>query len=195
MRHILNFVPTVKYRSGSSFMYKTIIALLYVVPALMTAYMAYQYVNTGRLINRLNDSSDVLEKHTLDFQKTLSENRPDLEEINQINSRLVTYHHTNQTLRFSWNDLYKTLEAILPAGIRLTRIRILPRTLIRISLDGNARTLEDVTKLLRSLYSLDRFANPRLIRHAKLAAKDESGVTFNMDVDYLPASIQEVARP
>lgn len=195
MRHLLNFVPTVKYRSGSSFMYKTILSLLYVVPAMMTGYMAYQYVNTGTTIDRLNAASDVLEKHTSEFQKKLAESRPDIDEIDQINRRLVTYHHTNQTLRFSWNDLYKTLESILPPGIRLTRVRILPRTLIKITLEGNARALEDVTALLRSLYSLDRFANPRILRHAKLASKNEIGVTFDMDVDYLPLSGQEVTHP
>ncbi len=195
MRHLLNFVPTVKYRSGSSFMYKTILSLLYVVPTMMTGYMGYQYVNTSDVIARLNAASDVLEKHTSEFQKKLAESRPDLDEIDQINRRLVTYHHTNQTLRFSWNELYKTLETILPQGVRLTRVRIVPKKLIKIALAGNARELGDVTALLKSLYALDRFANPRLLRHAKLSAKDESGVTFDMDVDYLPLSGQEGTHP
>jgi len=195
MRHLLNFIPTVKYRSGSSFMFKTIIALLYIVPALMTMYMAYQYLNAGRLIEILNQSSTILEKHTSEFQKKLNENRPDLDEIRQINTRLLRYHNTTETLRFSWNDLYRTLETILPSGIRLTRIRILPKTVIRITLEGNARELEDVTCLLRSLYQLDRFANPRLTRHSKLTGRDESGILFHMDVDYLPASAVEVVQP
>jgi len=176
-------------------MFKTIIALLYIVPALMTAYMAFQYFHAGNLIELLNQSSTILEKHTAGFQNILNDNRPDLDEIRQINARLLRYHQTTETLSFSWNDLYRTLETILPAGIRLTRIRILPKSVIRITIEGSARELEDVTCLLRSLYKLDRFANPRLSRHSKLTGKDESGIAFNMDVDYLPTSVLEVARP
>ncbi|HEY9072209.1 MAG TPA: PilN domain-containing protein [Candidatus Ozemobacteraceae bacterium] len=195
MRHLLNFVPTVKYRSGSSFMYRTIIVLLYTVPALMTCYMGYQFFAAGSVIERLNTSSAVLDKATAEFQKKLAENRPDADELATMKSRLLTYHHTIETLKFSWNDLYRTIEAVLPPGIRLTRIRILPKSTLRLTIEGNARTLEDVTRLLRSFYELDQFANPRLTRHAALANPQEQGVSFHMDVDYLPVSGKEAARP
>ncbi|HOY65359.1 MAG TPA: PilN domain-containing protein [Candidatus Ozemobacteraceae bacterium] len=195
MRHLLNFVPTVKYRSGSSFMFRTIIVLLYTVPTLMTCYMGYRFFAAGHVIARLDAASTDLEKATAAFQKKLAESRPDGDELATMKTRLLTYHHTIETLKFSWNDLYKTIETILPPGIRLTRIRILPKTVLRITLEGNARSLEDVTGLLRSLYTLDQFANPRLTRHAALSNPQEQGVSFNMDVDYLPTSGKEAARP
>jgi Tfp pilus assembly protein PilN len=186
MKHLLNFVPTVTYRKGSSFMFKVIMAILYVVPLSLCFFMAYEYFVLEDLIERHTEMGDALEKRHAQFQKVLAERRPDLEELNSMRGRFLSYYQAMSGLSFSWTELFATLEGILPPEVRLTRIQVRPESVVRLRIAGQAGNLGAVTELLRRLYGLEAFHAPRLSKHQVIDGQKSSAVTFHLDVEYLP---------
>ncbi|MFZ2960339.1 MAG: PilN domain-containing protein [Candidatus Ozemobacteraceae bacterium] len=207
MKHLLNIVPTVKYRGESSFMFKTIIGLLYLLPALLALYTGLQYLEVTSLNVEMDAASDRLEKKHGEVSKGLAEARPDRSEIQESWQRILSYHHALKSTTFSWTTLFGYLEQVLPAAVRITRVRVHPEASVKLNIQGEAVRLEDVTDFLRRLYEHKRFDQPRLINHARLEGSTRSGkpgpegsavavsseaVMFTLDVDYLP--IEEGVR-
>ncbi len=187
MKHLLNFEPPVKFRKGSSFMFQTIVCLLYALPVLMGLAVIIDYLELDTLISRTGDALESLEKRHIQFAKEMAETRGETMDLKADEERLFSYHRALAGLSFSWTKLLGTLEGIMPESIRLVRIRIRPQSVVKIFLEGQATDLGKVTELLRKFYALDRFVEPRLSRHVREETKSGAFVGFTLDVDYLPA--------
>ena len=186
MKHLLNFEPTVKHRKGSSFMFKTILSLLYGIPILLGTWMAIQYQTIENQISLINQASERLEARHETFLKTLSEGRPDPEELKEGSRRFLSYHRAMTAISFSWAKLLDSLELLIPGQVRLTRVRIKPESFMKLSLEGNAKALENVTQFLRRLFGHPEFRNPKLTRHSLAATASGPEILFNLEVSYFP---------
>ncbi|MBF0502959.1 MAG: PilN domain-containing protein [Candidatus Riflebacteria bacterium] len=207
MKHLLNIVPTIKYRGESSFMFKTVLALLYAIPTLLAIYMGMQYLDAMSLNEESIAASDRLEKKQAEISKNLNEMRPDKAEYQSDWDRTIAYYHSLRSTTFSWTALFSDLEKVLPTSVRITRIRVRPDASVRLNLQGEATRLEEVTGFLRRLFENKRFDRPRLTQHVRVdrdshvatttasepAAVVTEAVTFALDVDYIPTG--EGARP
>ncbi|NLI75064.1 MAG: PilN domain-containing protein [Candidatus Riflebacteria bacterium] len=186
MKHLLNFEPPVKFRKGSSLMFKTIVCLIYAIPLFLATGMAFDYVELETMIRQLGAASDLVEKRHVEFAKKLGETRAETQELATDERRLFGYHRTLAGLSFSWTSLLGVLERVVPDGISLLRIRIKPQSVVKIALEGQATSLEQVTCLLRRFYTLERFSDPRLSRHVREESPAGPLVAFTLTVDYLP---------
>ncbi len=186
MKHLLNFEPTVKHRKGSSFMFKTILSLLYGIPILLGSWMAFQYLGIESQIGQLNQASERLEQHHEKFRKTLSEGRPDPDELKEGNRRLLSYQRAMTAISFSWARLLDSLEQLIPDQVRLVRVRIKPESFMKLSLEGNSKALGHVTEFLRKLFDHPEFRNPRLTRHTLATTASGPEIVFNLEVNYFP---------
>jgi len=186
MKHLLNFVPTVKFRQGSSFMFKTIYFLLWAIPIMISLFMTYEYYGVSDTISFLSSHAETLDKRYVEYQNKFAENRLDPTEIEGMKKRMISYCRTFQAFSFSWTPLFEILERIIPAGLKITQIRIKPESLIKLAIQGEAVDLEKVTQFLRTLHSLEQFSKPRLTRHALLPIASGTTTTFYLDVDYVP---------
>lgn len=187
MKHLLNFEPTVKFRKGSSFMFQTIVCLLYAIPLFMAAALAFDYLELESIIEFLNVASKRVEDRQVEFNKKQLELRADVEELKTDEKRLITYYRSLTGVSFSWTSLFGMLERTVPAGVRLGRIRIKPESVVQIFMEGEAKNLDEVTEFLRRLYSLERFSRPHLSRHAREDTPAGPIIRFTLDVQYLPA--------
>lgn len=186
MKHLLNFEPPVKFRKGSSFMFQTILCLLYALPIVMGLVVAFNYFHLESLIAQTTEAMEALEKRHAQFARQMAEVRGEIGDLKADEERLVSYHRLLAGLSFSWTRLLGILEGILPEGVRLVRIRIRPQSVVKIFLEGQATELGQVTDLLRKFYALDRFVAPRLSRHTREETPNGALVGFTLDVDYLP---------
>lgn len=186
MKHLFNFSPTVKYRQGSSFMFKVVLTILYGIPALMLLSTTAEYLFISGLEAQYAECGDRLEKKQAEFNKRLGETRPDRKEIAQLTERSASYFQVLKAISFSWSSLFDSLEEILPGEVRISRIRIRPSTAISLIIEGEAKKLEEITEFLRRLYAHARFDQPRLNHHALSARDQKPTLEFNLEVDYLP---------
>jgi len=186
MKHLFNFAPTVKFREGSSFMFKTILVLLWSIPVFLALHMAYNYSFYGGLKEYLAEFSEKVEKSHAEFQKKNQESRVNREEFIELSERSLAYFRALKGMSFSWNSLFEDFERLLPYEVRITRIRIKPSGVVKLVVDGEALKLENVTEFLRRLFADRRFEKPRLTQHS--LSKNSSGefLTFCLSVDYLP---------
>ena len=186
MKHIFNFVPAVKFRQGSSFMFKTIIAILWSIPLALALYTLAEYSYYENLTAYLGDFSATLENKHREFQKNSIESRFDKKEFLELSKRTVSYFRNLKAMTFSWTSLFGELEKLLPGGVKINRIRIKPATSVNLTVDGEATGMTDLTDFLRGLFASDRFYRPRLSHHATASTASSGALVFNLNVDYLP---------
>ncbi len=186
MKHLLNFVPATKFSGQSSFIYRTILGLMYALPLLFATYWTLAYWGYEDIINDLEQSSKRLEARHKDFVKVITENYPDREEIAQSSERITALYRSMRILEFSWTPLFALLEQVLPQGVRLERIRVRPGPVLYLSMSGEARTVGQVTGFLQTLFTHDRFNNPRLLRQSQISSGTEILTSFDMETEYLP---------
>lgn len=187
MKHLFNFTPPVKFRVGSTFMFKTILFIIWSVPLVLVAFVANQYILFEELEEDLANGSQQLERKHSEFQKKLAENRPSKAEMNEFSARILAYFNTLRTVSFSWSSLLETLENLLPAGVKVTRILVKPGSCATLVLEGEARSVEQVTEFWRRLYAGNRFDRPRVSRHALIPNTNPPIQQFHLEVDYIPS--------
>lgn len=185
MKHFLNFSPTVKFRVGSSFMFRTVMFILYVVPVAVIFFLAYDYSHLDQLVTEIDSFGEQITEFHRQGMRQHKQERVDFQKLEMEEKKLYTYHRTLTGFSFSWSKLFQTLEQTVPAGVRIQQISIVPDSVLRIAILGEGRNLEAVTGLIKAFYRLERFSRPRLARHA-LVNEGQKMVQFSMQVDYLP---------
>ena len=186
MKHLLNIIPTVKFRGQSSFVYRTILALLYVLPILFGIFVTLAYWDHPRAISALTDANDRLEKRHGEFKKMLADGHPEKEEWGKSKEQITSFLRTMRFMQFSWARLFSHLEEVLPPEVRLTRIRVNTDEALKLTIGAQAAHLEDMTALLRALYKHERFYQPKLERQAKVGSGPMNVLDFDLQVRYVP---------
>jgi Tfp pilus assembly protein PilN len=185
MKHLFNFSPTVKFRKGSSFLYKVILSVLYFIPAVLLFYHGSIYLHLNQVESFLNDFSGRLENRHSEARTAIAAIRPDRQQFWQMLGASVGYHRLLTNIRFSWSTLFDRLEDIIPPGVKIARIRMKPAALVNIAIEGEAADVTQVTEFLRRLYGHPNFTQPRLARHSKKRDHELEGVAFQMEAGYL----------
>lgn len=186
MKHLLNFVPVTKFSGQSSFIYRTILGLLYVMPLLFASYWVLAYWGYPDLIAQLESANKQLEARHKDFQKVVAENHPDKEELRQSSERVVSLYRSMKILEFSWTPLFALVEKLIPDGMRLERIQVRPGPVLHLAISGEVLQLEQLTGFLRVLFEHDRFNNPRILRQTTVGSGSTALQAFEMEMEYLP---------
>jgi len=55
-----------------------------------------------------------------------------------------------------------------------------------LSLAGEVKTVNQLSGFLQTLFSHERFSNPRLLRQTQVSSGSEVLTTFEMEMEYLP---------
>jgi len=167
-------------------MFQIVICLLYALPIFMGFALLDEFIELEGLIGYLGTASEAVEKRHVEFAKAQSGARGDFEDRAAMEGRMVGYFRSLSGASFSWTTLFEALERTVPDGVRLIRIKIKPESVVQIFLEGEASSLDEVTDLLRRLYSLERFSNPHLSRHSREETSAGPIIRFTLDVQYLP---------
>lgn len=190
MKHLFNFVPTVKYRKGSSFLVRTIIVLLYFIPGLLLLFHSFEILIMQNTEERLSIFSKRLERHYGDTVDAISKLRPDQKNFNALLDKSVAYHNLLKNTRFSWSDLLKGIEEVIPGGVKISRVGMKPATMIEISLEGKAENVHEITAFLQNLFNHPQFFRPVLLNYRTSNFAKDSLVDFRMHVEYFPKKKQ-----
>ena len=185
MKHLFNFSPTVKYREGSSFLYKLVLSVLYCIPLMLLLFHGFSYLHLASVEEDLNEFSTQLEKRHAEARAAVVGIRPDRPAFWKMLKSAVAYQRLLTNIRFSWSDLFDRLEEIIPAGVKIDRIRLKPANLVSIGIEGQAREVTQVTEFLRRLYDHPHFLHPRMSRHSRDEHGEKPQVSFRMEVGYL----------
>jgi Tfp pilus assembly protein PilN len=186
MKHLFNIVPTVKFREGSTFMFKTIIVILYSLPLLLATYTAYECSFYNDLEHELRESITKLDKRKDQLKQALIAEKPKPDALTKLQGKTISYFQALHAISFSWTALFENLETLLPENSRLNRIQIRPATTVQVSLSGEAQTLQGVMEFWRRLFAAPRFARPRISTHKNVMKGPVASVEFHLDVDYVP---------
>lgn len=182
-KHMLNFEPTVKYRTGSRFLYQFFLAVLYGIPLLMALQLGYTYCSDEALAAQMTDQHKLIKAR---FDKTvtaLNERRPDPEDLAEPARQAAAVDAALRPLRVSWSLLLDQLEELMPDDVRCIGVRIRPTPTMQILVDGEGRTVAAVTAFLRRLLGHPQFAAPFLANHQ---STPEGTIRFTMQAVYLP---------
>lgn len=188
MKHFLNLPPTVKYRKGSSFMFKITVILLYLLPISLTLLMVYRYQGNVQPAEFLATAQEDLEKATDRFQKQLLEIRPDMQMAEAQEKRLLDYYRALSGFSFSWNFLLASMEKVLPEKVRITRLTLRPQSVLKIGISGEAQSLKELTEFVRALQQVESFIRPRIHRHQLVKAASGSWIQFEVGFGFVPES-------
>ncbi len=184
MKHFLNFKPTIVYRKGSSFMLKTSLAILYAVPVVMAIFWGCNYYETSRIKEFYTEAEAQLAARTSEFKKNLDQFKTLKQDLEEEEKSYFEYQRVSTLCQTSWSTLLNRLESLTPGQVKFFRIGIRPEKIVRVSLEGEAAGLNDLTDFLRMLFKEKVFVSPNLKKHGRSEKKDNQNVTFNMEVDY-----------
>jgi hypothetical protein len=185
MKHYINFKPTVLYRKGSSFMLKTSVAILYGIPILMVLFYSFNYFSAQNTVRFYQENYQTLKEKTDSFSKTINQMIPDKEELEEKEEWYFDFSKAINAYKTSWTHLFSKFEAISPAGIKFSRVRVHPDKVIKVIIEGKAQKMSDLTDFLRVLFEQKEFMNPELKRHSTQTDRFGSSISFSMIVDYL----------
>ena len=183
MKHYLNFKPTIVFRKGSRFMLKNSLFILYLLPLLMLLFSSYQYYSAVATAAVYEDHKDMLATAIKGYAEENSRLKPDLKKFEEIEQFYFDYRRLSAASRASWSGLFDELESLTPEGMKFRRFMIRPDKLVKLVIEGEARSIEFVTAFLRTLYREKAFVNPALLNHRSI--KDKGMVAFSLEVDYL----------
>lgn len=99
--------------------------------------------------------------------------------------RVTAYNQMLEASAFSWIGLLVELERAVPPGVTITTIHP-DLSSGKVSLQGEARSFEELTKLLRGLEQRTPFRNVFLLRQAKRKAggATSEGWEFSVSLNY-----------
>ncbi|MBF0547965.1 MAG: hypothetical protein HQM08_26245 [Candidatus Riflebacteria bacterium] len=196
MKHLLNFLPSEKYRAKRSFLFRLIVSLLYIVPLLKASILVYEYYEIETVKLRLEAFSGLLEKKEHEFlqknpaissnamfsaknggvaslnlqrnEERLANTAPEILSNfeKSVFERAKIFFREINSGNFSWGIFFSDLENVLPVDTSISRISVKPESDFSVSVEGKAKSVELITSLLRKLYQNKRFHESKLLRHA-----------------------------
>ncbi len=191
MKHVLNFKPTTIYRTGSSFLLKNALLLLYVIPIMMFAYHYYEYDLNVKLTQTYKEAAKRLNDKIVEHKEKFEKRKPDSETLEKLKTKYYDYRILSSVSRNSLSVLLDRLEKISDPQIKFSRISIRPEKLLTIKLDGKTPDLVYLTDFLRDLYADTVFLEPVIKSHRKVRTTktaDEYEIDFVLELKYLGES-------
>lgn len=187
MKHYLNFKPTIIYRKGSSFLLKTSLIILYLIPVAIFTFMGMKYFDARDIANTLETSKKLLAEKNQTFHETIKKLIPDTEMLKKDKKILLAYSKISRAYSMSWSNLLSDLEKLTPATIRFNRVRIRPGKIVKVIISGDARTVGDMTSFIHALFLSKAFSTPYLKHQTLVINKEkEKIIRFSLEVGYLP---------
>jgi len=133
---------------------------------------------------RLGEMEGTLRRHQEEVRAVRA--RIPAETVKQYEAKVAVYNQILEASAFSWIGLLVELERSVPPGVTLSEIR--PDLASgKVALRGEARTFEDLTKLLNGLEQRPGFRDVFLLRQA--ARKSTGG-----DADILEFSVNLISQ-
>ena len=186
MKHFLNFRPTIIYRKGSSFLLKTSLLILYLIPAILLLFVGMKYFDAKNCADMNEIAKKRLAEKSKEFHKNLSLIEVDLKALKSQEETLLAYNKISRAYSMSWSSLLADLEKVTPKSVKFDRVRISPSKIVKVMIGGKAKSVSDMTDFLRALFASKSFVNPYL-KHQMLNSVGKSDeVIFNLEVGYLP---------
>ncbi len=107
------------------------------------------------------------------------------EAVKQYEAKVAVYNQILEASAFSWTGLLVELERSVPPGVSLSEIAPDLAT-GQVSLQGVARSFDDLSLFLRSLEERTAFRNVYLLRQAerKAPAGGQDGLEFGVNLQY-----------
>ncbi len=167
-------------------MLKTSLMILYAVPLALAFFWSYQYFSVASLAAVYQETQKTLKAKSAGLQQQLIKIKPDMKELETSENVYFDYRKVAALGQTSWTGLLARLEKITPPALRFNSINIRPDKLTRISLEGEAHNLNQVTELLKAMFDEGIFMNPHLKRHKRVTASDNGSETvqFVLEVNY-----------
>lgn len=165
-------------------MLKTSLAILYLVPAVLGLFWGYNYHEANRIKEFYEEAEKQLTARTSEFKKNLDQFKTLKQDLEEEEKTYFEYQKVSTLCQTSWSTLLNRLESLAPGQVKFDRIAIKPDKLVRVSLEGEAANLHNLTDFLRLLFKETVFVNPNLRKHGRSEKKDNQNVNFNLEVDY-----------
>jgi len=130
---------------------------------------------------RLGEMEGTLRRHQEEVRAVRA--RIPAETVKQYEAKVAVYNQILEASAFSWIGLLVELERSVPPGVTLSEIR--PDLASgKVALRGEARTFEDLTKLLNSLEQRTGFRDVFLLRQAarKASGGEPEGLEFSVNL-------------
>jgi hypothetical protein len=191
MKHILNFKPLVVYRKGSSFLLKTALVLMYLVPIYMGCYHYFNYKYAGELVETYGELDKALSEKVKNFAEEVQKVKPEMEQLASLEGRYFDYRVLSGVAQASMASLLSRLEAITPGEVKFSSVSVKPNKLVKLRLVGATPELRYLTEFLRNLYADKVFVEPVIKSHKKQRVQrqgTEHEISFVVEVDYLGES-------
>lgn len=106
--------------------------------------------------------------------------------LSGLPKRIAFVKQLRERVGFSWTQLLTDLESAVPSRVSMDAVSLEDKT-NTIQLQGSAKTLEDLNRLLHQLENHPAFKNVILEQHATKSKKEELGesyVLFSMKAEY-----------
>lgn len=138
-------------------------AILILALAIQLAVWSVQRREAQVVEARLGEMEGVLRRHQEEVRAVRT--RIPAETVKQYEAKVAVYNQILEASAFSWIGLLVELERSVPPGVTLSEIR--PDLASgKVALRGEARTFEDLTKLLNGLEQRTGFRDVFLLRQA-----------------------------
>ncbi|MBF0409908.1 MAG: PilN domain-containing protein [Candidatus Riflebacteria bacterium] len=189
MKHLFNFLPTEKFRAKSSFLFRLIISMLYILPLLKAMIIGYEWMELSNLSRNLASFQSAIETHD---KLNRSSTQFPVKEVQSKKNILIEklknfYRETGRTL-FSWDNFFSDLEKVLPNDANILRISMKPDSALLVTIEGMAGSVKCVADFMDSLFKHERFQHPVLIRHVLQQDEKDSEkrdrIRFYLEVRY-----------
>jgi Tfp pilus assembly protein PilN len=158
------------------------LVLTVLLAAQLFAWLGQRRENQG-VETRLAAAEAEFSRHQSQAQAVRSQTPP--ETIKQYEAKVVAYNHILEATTFSWIGLLVELERSVPPGVTVSAIQP-DLSSGKVALRGEARTFEDLTKLLTNLEQRTGFRNVFLLNHSarKAGAGSTNGLDFSVNLVY-----------
>jgi hypothetical protein len=156
-------------------------AILVVVLAIQLAVWSAQRREAQVVEARLSEMEGALHRHQEEARAVRA--RIPAETVKQYEAKVAAYNQILEASAFSWIGLLVELERSVPPGVTLSEIR--PDLASgKVALRGEARTFEDLTKLLNGLEQRTGFRDVFLLRQAarKSAGGEPEVLEFSVNL-------------
>lgn len=165
-------------------MLKTSLLILYGLPLTILFFWSYNFFVVKALNEFYEGASQQLAGKSKEFNAEQAKIRPDPEELKSLETSYYDYRQLQTAFKTNFNSLFEALELSTPGAVKFNRISVRPQKLVRVTIDGEAEKLSDLTGFVRKLHASHDFLHPQLKRHARISPENETQ-SFSLEVDYL----------
>jgi Tfp pilus assembly protein PilN len=136
----------------------------------------------------LENQTDMILNQTRQIVSTANAKGMDLsnQAIQKIPQSISFVKHVRERVGFSWTQLLTDLESAVPRSLMMRTVSLDEKT-NTVLLNGSAKSLQDLNRLIHQLEKHQAFHDVILTQHAKKKKKDTtkpSFITFTMKVSY-----------